>query len=166
VAIEFKCKNCSTVLRVSDEHLGKQARCPQCQQLNTVQPDPMYINEGDAPVATSNPYAEQPTANPYQPAMQAGKTYQVPHRGGLILTLGILAIVCNIALVPGILAWIMGRSDLRQMKAGVMDREGEGLTQAGMIMGMIMTALAAVAIIFYIGFFILAVLMAAAGNMN
>lgn len=59
-----------------------------------------------------------------------------PHRGGLILTLGILSLVlCGI--FTGIPAWIMGNNDLAQMRAGLMDRSGEGMTQAGRICGMI-----------------------------
>ena len=74
----------------------------------------------------------------------------------MILTLGILSIVCNFALVPGILAWVLGRADLKQMKLGIMDPEGEGITQAGMIMGIIMTSLAAIALVIYILIFVMA----------
>jgi hypothetical protein len=90
-------------------------------------------------------------ANPYQSSSPAPRaTYQTAHRGGLILTFGILSIVCNVMLIPGILAWVMGRADLKQIKAGTMDREGEGLTTAGMIMGMIMTCLAGAVFAIYI----------------
>jgi hypothetical protein len=58
-----------------------------------------------------------------------------PHRGGVILTLGILGIVC--CFICGIIAWVMGNNDLREMAAGRMDRSGEGLTQAGKICGII-----------------------------
>ena len=40
-------------------------------------------------------------------------------------------------------AWILGQTDLKLMRAGQMDRSGEGMTQAGMILGMVMTILAA-----------------------
>jgi hypothetical protein len=35
------------------------------------------------------------------------------------------------------MAWVMGSSDLREMRSGRMDPSGMGLTQAGQILGMI-----------------------------
>ena len=65
--------------------------------------------------------------------------YYQPHRGTLILVLGILGLtVCGIC---GIVAWVMGNNDLRAMAAGHMDPAGRGLTQAGRICGMITTIL-------------------------
>jgi formate hydrogenlyase subunit 4 len=58
-----------------------------------------------------------------------------PHRGGLILALGILGLVC--CFICGIIAWVMGNNDLREMAAGRMDPSGQGMTQAGRICGMI-----------------------------
>lgn len=62
-----------------------------------------------------------------------------PHRGALILVLGILGLVFCPLTAP--FAWMMGSEDLRQMRAGRMDPEGEGLTQAGRVLGMIVTGL-------------------------
>jgi len=47
-------------------------------------------------------------------------------------------------------AWIMGRADLREMDAGAMDPEGRGLTQAGMIIGMIVSILFLLSIAMFI----------------
>jgi uncharacterized membrane protein YidH (DUF202 family) len=58
-----------------------------------------------------------------------------PHRGGVVLALGILGIV--VCFICGIIAWVMGNNDLREMNAGTMDPSGRGLTQAGKICGMI-----------------------------
>ena len=53
--------------------------------------------------------------------------------------LGILSIVvCG---VFGPFAWIMGSQDLVAMRAGRMDPEGQGMTEAGRICGMIGTLL-------------------------
>ena len=71
------------------------------------------------------------------PGATPGQRNVQPHRGGLVLTLGILGIVFNVCCIPGILAWIFGASDLKQMKAGTMDRQGEGMTKAGYIMGIV-----------------------------
>ena len=62
-----------------------------------------------------------------------------PHRGTLILVLGILGLVICSPL--GIAAWLMGSSDLKQMDAGTMDPSGRGNTQAGKICGIIGTIL-------------------------
>lgn len=64
-----------------------------------------------------------------------------PHRGTTILVLGILGLVtmgtvCG-GIILGIIAWIMGRKDLRAMDRGVMNPEGRGTTQAGTICGII-----------------------------
>lgn len=64
-----------------------------------------------------------------------------PHRGGVILALGILswAIGCPIF---GVVAWVMGSNDLGEMRAGTMDPQGQSLTEAGRWMGMLHTFVA------------------------
>jgi hypothetical protein len=62
----------------------------------------------------------------------------------VVLVLGILSLVLNCAcagLILGPIAWIMGTSDLQEMRAGRMDPEGEALTNVGRICGMIGTLL-------------------------
>jgi len=79
-----------------------------------------------------------------------------PHRGTLILVLGILGIVmCGI--FTAIPAWIMGNTDLAEMNAGTMDSSGRGLTNAGRIMGMIICIIGILAIIAVIGLLVLGV---------
>jgi len=77
-----------------------------------------------------------------------------PHRGTLILVLGILGIVLCGPLA--IAAWVMGAGDLKQIDAGTMDPAGRGTTQAGKICGIIGTILlivtiVAVGIVFVLG---------------
>ncbi|REJ65234.1 MAG: hypothetical protein DWQ31_19035 [Planctomycetota bacterium] len=71
-----------------------------------------------------------------------------PHRGVLILVLAILGIVVN-CFPLCIAAWVMGNSDVQAMRRGRMDPDGIGLTQAGMIIGMIGTLLALLAVVFF-----------------
>lgn len=88
----------------------------------------------------------------------------VPHRGSLILTLGILGVsmhilgmggmlfapCCGLSLVGmglGIPAWVMGRTDLRQMAQGIMDSSGRGATQGGMVCGIVAVALTVVELV-------------------
>ena len=75
------------------------------------------------------------------------RRHVAPHRGGMILTFGILAILGCVWMVFGPMAWVMGGNDLREMEAGRMDREGEGMTKTGRILGMIATILYAVLIV-------------------
>jgi len=58
-----------------------------------------------------------------------------PHRGGMILALGILGLV--VCVICGIFAWVMANNDLRRMAAGQMDPSGEPLTQAGKIIAIV-----------------------------
>jgi hypothetical protein len=71
-----------------------------------------------------------------------------PHRGGVVLALGILGIV--VCFICGIIAWVMGNNDLREMTAGTMDPAGRGLTQAGKICGMIGVILAIVGLFIWL----------------
>ncbi len=75
-----------------------------------------------------------------------------PHRGTLILVLGILGLaVCG---PLGIAAWVMGSGDLKQMDAGTMDPAGRSTTQAGKICGMIATILLILGVIIGVLFFL------------
>ena len=69
-----------------------------------------------------------------------------PHRGTLILVFGILGLVICAPL--GIVAWVMGNGDLKQIDAGAMDPAGRSLTNAGRICGMVATILLAIGIVF------------------
>ena len=68
-----------------------------------------------------------------------GPRRPVPHRGGEILTFGLLALLpcCLTSIIFGIIAWMMANSDLKEMRSGRMDRDGEGLTQAGRALGIV-----------------------------
>jgi hypothetical protein len=68
-----------------------------------------------------------------------------PHRGTVILVLGILGLVICGPL--GIAAWIMGNGDIKEMDAGTMDPSGRGTTQAGKICGMIATILMIIGVV-------------------
>jgi hypothetical protein len=73
-----------------------------------------------------------------------GTTPMRPHRGGAILALGIIGIV--VCFITGIIAWVMGSGDLKEMDAGTRDPEGYSLTKAGMICGIISVVLAILSI--------------------
>lgn len=58
-----------------------------------------------------------------------------PHRGVLVIILGVLGIGCPIF---SAMAWAIAYRDLAEMDAGRMDPGGRTLTSAGMVMGIIM----------------------------
>jgi len=85
-----------------------------------------------------------------------------PHRGAVILVLGILTwFICPIVL--GIISWVMGNADLKAMDAGQMDPEGRGLTQAGKILGMINVFLYGGILCLYVLFIVVIIILATVG---
>ena len=78
----------------------------------------------------------QQVASP--PAAPSPQEPLEPGRGGLILTFGILSIV-PLGPILGIPAWVMGHRDLKKIRAGLIAVGQQGLTQAGMILGIIGT---------------------------
>jgi len=94
-------------------------RCPSCQE--TIEGD-----EDDRPWETQAPFT--------------GRRDSEPHRGTLILILGILSLVVfPVGLPLGITALLMGRRDLKKIRSNAMDPAGEGTTLAGWICGIIGT---------------------------
>lgn len=103
---------------------------------------------------------------------------ELPHRGGVVLTMGIVSIVLACATVAfcvpaliglplGILAWVWGRKDLRRMEQGLMDPEGRGTTQGGFICGIIGTVLNALLLMLFVGYLVvMGVMIGAAGGFN
>jgi LSD1 subclass zinc finger protein len=87
--------------------------------------------------------------------------YVSPHRGGLILVLGLLGFIMTCPIFS-LLAWVMGSHDLNEMRAGRMDRSGEGLTQAGQVLGMILSVFCIGMCVLALFFFLIA---AVAGNL-
>jgi hypothetical protein len=84
-----------------------------------------------------------------------------PHRGTLVLVLGILSLVFSLAGIVcygyfvgfplGLTAWILGHSDLGKMARNEMDPAGRNNTQAGMICGIIGTVLSALVLLACVG---------------
>ena len=91
-----------------------------------------------------NPFADRalpPASDPYAaPQSSAPITmvrHQRPHRGGVVLVVGILGLICCQIVAP--IAWIMGHSDLNLIRQGYIDPSGRSLTQVGMVLGIIGT---------------------------
>ncbi len=70
-----------------------------------------------------------------------------PDRGAVVLALGIISLAliaascAPVGAILGLIAWVMGHTDLRKMKSGQMDDQNRGMTQAGWICGILGTVL-------------------------
>ena len=80
-----------------------------------------------------------------------------PHRGTMVLVLGILGIV--VCWICGIIAWVMGTKDIKEIDAGRMDPSGRQTTMAGKVCGIIGTILGIVGLVFLILYVIFIVSM-------
>jgi hypothetical protein len=160
--IQIACPSCEQPLRVPENLFGQLVKCPKCDTTFTAtadssppserreEPSPptKSVTSGSAqirqppsqqqsPEPESFPRPPQPEDDDFSEPRRSRRNYQ-PHRGTLILVLGILSVV-GFGILTGIPAWIMGNSDLKQMRAGIMDPEGESNTNIGRILGMVMT---------------------------
>ena len=86
-----------------------------------------------------------------------------PHRAGTVLTLGIVGLVlnfgCGLGWILGIIAWVMGNADLREMDAGIMDPAGRSNTQAGRICGIISVVLTIIGVLAFLAYMIFVVVV-------
>ncbi len=90
-----------------------------------------------------------------RPRRHLGRMDTEPHRGVVVLVLGILGLVMGgIGLPMAIIAWVLGHADLKKIRAGTMDPEGEGLTQAGKICGIIGTIWQSLMVLACVGYFV------------
>jgi predicted Zn finger-like uncharacterized protein len=142
------CPTCSRRLRVTDELLGKSVKCPSCGGVFTADvegtppsPAPPRPPEEQLPVVKSRRrYDEDDDDDDYdrRPRRRRRRRYLQPHRGQLIMILGILSFVVA-GLILGPIAWILGNADLKEIREGRMDPEGESQTSTGRICGMVST---------------------------
>lgn len=165
----IKCPHCGEALSLPDEYTGRMVQCPRCSNRFTA--GNTEIASGPARASLSREWDERDRDErdrderdrdeegdmprpgsrrrrryeDYDDDISIHRGYVKPHRGGAVLAIAIVGIIfCGIVLGP--CAWIMGASDLKEMSQGRMDPEGEGLTRAGMIVGIVVTVLAALGI--------------------
>jgi predicted Zn finger-like uncharacterized protein len=168
------CPNCGVKLDVPDEFDGKKVRCATCSSVfearaGAAGPPPLPLpGESPPPEPKSFPLApidddhhDEPDVDRHGddddddddydgPAQRRRRMRRDldPHRGNLILGLGIFSIVANIGgiccLIPGVIgiplgivSLLFGLADVRKMDAGDMDPDGRGATTAGYICAII-----------------------------
>jgi predicted Zn finger-like uncharacterized protein len=160
-----QCPDCQSKLKVPETLLGKSVKCPKCGSVFKAAAG----DAAEAPVPEA-PVRERPAARPRTPPPEPDEEfeegdeggdedrprrprrrrggYEAPHRGGLVLTLGILSIplaCCPIVgLILGIVSLVMANADLGKMQSGAMDPSGQGTTRGGQICGIIGIALSVI----------------------
>jgi hypothetical protein len=92
---------------------------------------------------------QQYPPNPYGQAQHGyNQGYAMkPHRGTMLLVFSILGIV--FCIIFAIVAFFMARTDLEEMKRGIMDKSGEGMTTAAMWISAAAMILAVLGIVLY-----------------
>jgi hypothetical protein len=135
------CPGCGRRLQLPEEVIGEDVQCPACGQTFTAQnpaPPPPVRAPSLEPYRPPPERAELPRPRESGDRGERLRRPLTPHRGGALLTVGILGLVlCPPILGP--MAWVMANSDLAQMQAGRMDARGEGMTRAGQVLGIIAT---------------------------
>jgi hypothetical protein len=155
--IRISCPSCGQTLRVPEAFQGRKVKCPGCDGTFTAP-----VEEPEAPVAGELIDEQEDERWEDEPNDEARprRRRKAPHRGTLILVLGILSIVMPaLGLILGPIGWIMGRHDIAEIRAGRMDRAGESSTNAGRICAMIGTFLGATCCVTYGGIFMVSVLL-------
>lgn len=156
-----------------ESYVGQTVQCPQCRHQFTATPAaavsaaPMPTQPAPAPKPKPYPreddYDEPRRRRRYDDDddddldirdRRQIRHHLAPHRGGLILALGLISLVgslafCGVTAVIGPIAMILGMLDLREMRAGNMDPTGEGMTRTGMVCGIIATAFLVLGIAFF-----------------
>jgi hypothetical protein len=174
------CVYCKAPLRLPEQFIGQEVRCPSCQKTFTARlpaaPPPRPESheeppEDDAPPSRVRPRHEEDEDYPrprrprYEeddedyPRSRSGRG----DRSGMVLTFGIIGLVLaflSLCCLPfgiagfglGLTATILGRTDLNAIRRGARDPNGEGMTRGGFICGLIGTILAGLFLLVHCGF--------------
>jgi hypothetical protein len=131
-----RCAVCGAETSVTTDQAGKRGRCGVCGGTFLILPPP-----GFGPLSAAG--IEPPEVPPFDGP---------PHRAGLILSLGLTAMLALAVAVVitsccpyvpvdligagvGVVAWVMGRRDLKAMDRGAMDPSGREKTRLGYALG-------------------------------
>jgi hypothetical protein len=181
----IKCVHCEAPLRMPEQFIGQEVRCPSCQKTFTArmpseapppprsrpEPEPRdeesaarsrprEIDEDDAPSGRRRPRPDDDdedyprTRRPRYDDDRSRRSYHLADRGGVILALGVISLATApigccfgplslVGMGLGVTAIFLGRNDLAEIRTGQRDPTGQGMTNAGMICGVIGTIVSA-----------------------
>jgi RNA polymerase subunit RPABC4/transcription elongation factor Spt4 len=132
-------------------HCGKSvsneaALCPHCGGSSPGSEAPSLVACDDCGQSVSTSARNCPHCGRPRPGIRpfAGTR----HRGGTVLTFGILGLACCFGF--GIAAWIMGNHDLPEMDEGRMDPSGREMTRAGRICGIVSVGLSLLQVLVFL----------------
>lgn len=156
------CPACGRKLQVPEAYFGQTVQCPDCAHQFTAEPHVEKVQTAPRAAASPSRSADRyddddrplrrrdfrddfdDDDDDFGELRPLRRRRGTPHRGGLILALGLISLVGGISIylpfVLGPVAWIMGNSDMAEIHAGRMDPSGEGMVQAGRVLGIISTA--------------------------
>ena len=146
------CPQCKRQLQVPAQYIGQTVQCPECQHRFvaatssiTAQPLPATSAAGGGKPKSERYDDDDDDFDDIRHPRHRRADWE-PHRGGMILALGLVALVggmsfCFIPTVVGPIAWALGTSDLRAMRDGHMDPSGESMTRTGQVCGIVATVL-------------------------
>jgi hypothetical protein len=169
------CPRCQRRLQVPEELLGQEVQCPTCEAIFEASQVAGTPRPREEPATQPRPERgdDEPRERPLrrrrfedyeddeyddEDSYRRGPRRDlVPHRGAMILVFGILSLLAFLVCLPmalfGPVAWAMGSMDLSEIRAGRMDPDGEGMTNAGRICGIIATVLLLIGILLCGAFF-------------
>jgi hypothetical protein len=106
---------------------------------------PAYASPTNQPSGYQPPGYQPPAG--YQPYGTFGRTYAKSSNAGVALALSIAGFVCcGLLSIPGI---VMGRKEMNDIDAGLVDPSSRGLAKAAFIVGIVALALSVIGIIAY-----------------
>ncbi|MCA9042438.1 MAG: hypothetical protein KDA65_18940 [Planctomycetaceae bacterium] len=171
--IEFRCEHCNKLLRTADDKAGLSAQCPGCS-ANLIVPYPQAPVQDDLEleleIEESRPTRRRKKCPMCGAPVQGGNDrcrncgelldveedqwyvtsdprHEQEHRGVILMVGAIFSWFC-LGLILAIPVWIMADKDLKSMKAGTMDPEGEGLTRGAKIIAICNVVLSALIFLF------------------
>jgi hypothetical protein len=151
------CPSCEIPLDVPETLLGRTVRCASCANTFSTSTEP---SSAGAPLQGRRPLrSDEVETEDEAPWARGPRRDLLPHRGGMILTLGIISValspfaLCSIpglvfgtaSLALGITGLVLGQADLRRMRTHRMDPDGRGTTNAGWICAIIGTCISSLA---------------------
>jgi predicted Zn finger-like uncharacterized protein len=172
---KVKCPTCKTMFKATASGLKETAESPPVEEEEEA---PFKNLSGLSASKRSNPPSkrsapsrdddeEDDSDDEDRPRRSSGRNLRKsrrirrnnlpPHKGVIILILGIVGLVAFPILCP--IAWIMGNIDIKEIRAGRMDPEGESMTNIGRILGMVGTILHGLAIIAFCLFYLIVIVI-------